>query len=52
MSFKLLDVFKTGPALQSCRFADKWEQSIHIAVTFLMGEKSLYVYHIFYASVM
>jgi len=39
MSFQLLEVFKTGLALESCRFADKWEQSIHIAVTFLRGKK-------------
>lgn len=39
MSFQLLEVFKTGTVLQSCRFADKWEQTIHIAVTFLRGEK-------------
>jgi hypothetical protein len=37
MSCQLLEVFKTGLALESHRFADKWEQSIHIAVTFLGG---------------
>jgi hypothetical protein len=41
MPFQLVEVLKTELALESCRFADKWQHSIHIAVTFRRGKKSL-----------
>lgn len=52
MSFRLLEVFKTGPTLQSCRFADKWGQSVHTAVTFHREEKVGVFVTFFCASVM